>query len=817
MHILKFGGTSVGTPSSIRTLLDILKSQADNGKPFIVVCSAMGGVTNAILAMSKAALHKEEFIDGLRRIESMHQEAIREILKVENQNRALIATKVMINELEELLFGVRALGELSPGVQDKLVAFGELLSNQMIAEMIQQEVGPATFTDARSLVKTDNHFGNATVHVDATYEAIQSWHAGLKGAIAVVTGFIGSDDAGRTTTLGRGGSDYTAALFGAALGAEEVQIWTDVDGFMTADPRLVKSAYTLAELSYEEAMELSYFGAKVIYPPTMIPAIAKGIPITIKNTFNPSHTGTRIHSSPADDRGLIKGIASVGDVCLVNVQGSGLIGMKGFSARMFIALAEAGVNVMLITQASSEHSITMAVSPDDGNRSIEALNAAFALELQSGKMQAPELVKGLSILAVVGENMRHARGLSGKLFSTFGRAGINVVAIAQGSSELNISVVIDKKDLGRALNAVHDSLFLSPLKTVNVFCAGTGKIGAELLDQLYRASAYLASDHHLQINVLGIANSRKMLLSNNGGLDLSQWRKDLDEKGQKADTQGFLAAMAARNLPNTALVDNTSNRSLVSKYEWVFGHDLSVITCNKIGNSESFDQYVRFRDAARKSAVNYHYETTVGAALPIIRTLNDLRISGDEIIKIEAILSGTISFIFNNFKGDRSFGDVVREAQEKGYTEPDPRDDLNGLDFSRKMLILAREMGLSLEMTDVHIDPILPEACLNAPDIDTFYQELDKAAAHFEKLKNKAADEGKVIRYIGVLENKQIHIAIKLVDSSHAFYGLTGSDNIIAFTTERYLHDPLVVKGPGAGPQVTAAGVFADIVRVAQN
>jgi aspartokinase/homoserine dehydrogenase 1 len=321
----------------------------------------------------------------------------------------------------------------------------------------------------------------------------------------------------------------------------------------------------------------------------------------------------------------------------------------------------------------------------------------------------------------------------------------------------------------------------------------------------------------LQINVLGIANSRKMLLSNNGGLDLSQWRKDLDEKGQKADTQGFLAAMAARNLPNTALVDNTSNRSLVSKYEWVFGHDLSVITCNKIGNSESFDQYVRFRDAARKSAVNYHYETTVGAALPIIRTLNDLRISGDEIIKIEAILSGTISFIFNNFKGDRSFGDVVREAQEKGYTEPDPRDDLNGLDFSRKMLILAREMGLSLEMTDVHIDPILPEACLNAPDIDTFYQELDKAAAHFEKLKNKAADEGKVIRYIGVLENKQIHIAIKLVDSSHAFYGLTGSDNIIAFTTERYLHDPLVVKGPGAGPQVTAAGVFADIVRVAQN
>jgi len=815
MHILKFGGTSVGSIDAIRILVEIVKKSFDEGHQPVVVCSAMGGVTNKLLQMGEQALDKQDFIEDLRAIEKKHQEVIRAMLPMEKQNRALIATKVMVNELEEILYGVKALSELSSSVKDKLVSFGELLSNQMITEIIGQVVGRTAFVDARQLIVTDSHFGNAMIQEAISYENIKRWYAAMDGIIPVVTGFIASDQAGRTTTLGRGGSDYTAAILGAALEASEVQIWTDVNGFMTADPRMVKKAYTLEELTYEEAMELSYFGAKVIYPPTMIPAIARQIPILIKNTFDANQAGTRIGKPSGKSGGLIRGIASVSDISLVNVQGSGLIGMKGFSGRLFSALATAGVNVMLITQASSEHSISLAISPEESVAAENALKTAFEYEIMIGKMLAPEIVSGLSILAVVGENMRHASGLSGKLFSTLGRSGVNVVAIAQGSSELNISVVIDKKDLAKALNAVHDSLFLSPIKTVNVFCAGTGKIGAELLDQLHQAKAYLETEHHLNICVIGISNSRKMLISENGGLDLTGWRENLDQNGVAADTDGYIKHLASLNMANMAIVDNTSTRTLVGRYDAIFAKNISIITCNKIGNSESYAQYTAFRNATRKSAVVYHYETTVGAALPIIRTLKDLLISGDEVLKIEAILSGTISFIFNNFKGDRSFADVVREAQDKGFTEPDPRDDLNGLDFSRKMLILAREMGLPLEMEDVNIAPILPENCLKAESIDDFYRELENSAAHFESLKNQAKVENKAMRYIGTLENGKINIAVKFVETDHTFYGLTGSDNIIAFTTARYLHDPLVVKGPGAGPQVTAAGVFSDIVRVA--
>jgi len=815
MYVLKFGGTSVGSVQAIKTLVDIVKTAESDGQHPLVVCSAMGGVTNQLLVLGEVALRGESFIDELRNIEGRHQEVVRALLHTAQQNAALIAIKVHVNELEEMLYGVKALGELSASVSDKLVAFGELLSNQLVAFLLHQEVGKATFGDARKLVLTDSQFGKANLVEAETYERIRHWHANLGDSIGVVTGFIGADQQGRTTTLGRGGSDYTAAILGAALQAEEVQIWTDVDGFMTADPRVVKNAYSLDQLTYEEAMELSYFGAKVIYPPTMLPAIGRQIPIRIKNTFNPNHNGTLIGNRPSETASLIKGIASVSDIHLINVQGSGIIGVKGFSGRLFTALANAGVNIMLITQASSEHSISFAVSPQEAAKAKEAIEAAFEYQISQGRLHEPQIMTDLGILAVVGENMRHTRGLSGKLFSTLGRSGINVVAIAQGSSELNISVVMSKADLPKALVAVHDSLFLSPVNTINVFCVGTGKIGAELLDQIHRASAKLAADHHLSIKVRGISNSRKMLLSEDG-LDLSNWRMQLENDGQKADTQTYLDAAIALNLPNTALVDNTSTRAFIPHYESLFKENVSVITCNKIGNSERYEQYQLFRDLALRNTVVYHYETTVGAALPIIRTLNDLLVSGDRILQIEAILSGTISFIFNNFKGERKFVDVVRQAQAEGYTEPDPRDDLNGLDFSRKMLILAREMGLKLEISDVQIEPILPQTCLAAPTIEAFYAELEASDAHFEGLKHSATAQNKALRYIGILEQGKMRISLQYVDSNHAFYSLTGSDNIIAFTTERYHTDPLVVKGPGAGIQVTAAGVFADIVRIAK-
>lgn len=815
MNVLKFGGTSVGNAQAIEATIDIIAEARSRG-PVIAVCSAMGGVTNTLLALGEKARSGDEFAEDLRHLEQKHHEVIRTLLRPDQQNRALIAVKVRVNALEEILYGVKALAELSPATLDKIVSFGELLSNEMIAEIATHRGTRCAFTDARRLIRTDSHHGHATVDRKVTDAQIGQWHQDLGDVVPVVTGFIGSDLHGHTTTLGRGGSDYTAAIIGAAVGAEAVQIWTDVDGFMTADPRRVKKAYPLESISYEEAMELCYFGAKVIYPPTMLPAIDAQIPIMVKNTFNPTGAGTVVRARSDEGGGLIKGIASIGHTCLINLQGSGMIGSKGVSSRLFGALAMAGVNVMLITQASSEHSISIAIAPEEVEAAVEAIRQAFELELLRGKIEPPEVVDHLSILAVVGDHMRHTPGISGQLFQTLGRNAVNVVAIAQGSSERNISVVIEQKALSKALNAVHDALFLSSLKTVNAYLVGTGNIGATLINQLRDSAADLAERHHLQIRVMGITNSRKMLLSDGAeGLDLSHWKELLGQEGQPADINAFLAGAAEHNLANAVFVDNTSNAGIVEKYSEAFQAGLSVATCNKIGNSSGLEQYRRFRKTALGHGVQYHYETTVGAALPIIQTLNDLLMSGDKIVRIEAILSGTISYIFNHYEGDATFAEVVRKAQELGYTEPDPRDDLNGMDFSRKMLILAREMGLPLEMNSVAIESILPEACLQAPDIDRFYQSLEDAEDHFAAMKHGAAANGQKLRYIGVLEEGKIRIAPEAVDANHPFFGLGGSDNIIAFTTERYNQGPLVVKGPGAGPQVTAAGVYADIIKIA--
>lgn len=811
MKVLKFGGTSVGSLEALKNVKSIVEKEFNQTEPLMVVCSAFSGITNSLLLSAEEAWLQNDFSEILKVAEEKHYQIISGLLPRTSQNPLLMMVKVSFNEIEDILFSVKNLGELSGRIKDRLLAYGEQMSSKIIATYLQSENFPANYKDARELIVTDSNFGNASVDFIKTNENLKNWN--LENQIYVMTGFISKDKNQDTTTLGRGGSDYTSAILGSGLKANEIQIWTDVDGFMTADPRLVKNAFSQPELSYQEAMEMSYFGAKVIYPPTMIPAIESQIPIYIKNTFNPENPGTLIQQKSEVSKGLIKGIVSIEKTCLVNITGNGMIGMKGFSGRLFNALAKYDVNVILITQASSEHSISFVVNFNDEKKAEKAIREEFEFEINANKIDEPQFDNELSILSVVGENMKKTRGVSGKFFSALGKNGINIIAIAQGSSELNISAVIERNELSKALNVVHDSLLLSPVKTFNVMFAGTGNIGKELFKQLKREEENLEKNHQIKINVIGVTNSRKMIISESESLNFDL-NEILDKNLEIANLEYFINSISSKNLPNLVFLDNTSSEDVVSHYPQFFENNISIVTCNKKGNSSAYEQYSKFKRLAKKNNVSFLYETNVGAGLPIIKTLNDLWISGDEILKIEAILSGTISYIFNNYVGDKTFAEVVRTAQELGYTEPDPRDDLNGMDFSRKMLILGREIGLPLEMSDVNIKDFLPEACLKADSIPSFYAELEKNEPYFSSFKNEAESSGQKLRLIGILEDGKINIEVKMVDANHAFYGLSGSDNIISFTTSRYKNTPLVVKGPGAGAEVTAAGVFADLVRV---
>jgi len=812
MKILKFGGTSVGSIESISTLINILRDEAGAEKP-VVVLSAMSGVTNLLLAMAEGAAKGNEFTARLADLERRHFDVVKSLLSIQLQNPAFTRLKIHFNQLEDLLQGVLTLRELTPKTRDLVLSYGERCSTLMISKIAAQYFPEALFVDASELIKTDSFFGQAKVNTELTEMLIRGFQKENAGKMLFVTGFIAGNDEGQITTLGRGGSDYTAAIFGSALNASEIQIWTDVNGMMTADPRMVKKAFSLEELTYTEAMELSYFGAKVIYPPTMIPAFLKKIPIVIKNTFEPQFAGTVIQHHCKPSNLPIKGISSINNISVLNVEGSGMVGKSGFSGRLFSLLAREQINVILITQSSSEHSITFAVQPGDTERARQAIAQEFELELLAKKLEPVMIEQNLAILAVVGENMKETPGISGKLFHSLGRNGVNVRAIAQGSSEYNISVVISSNDLAKALNAVHDAFFIQLTKTLYAFCLGTGNIGKTLFKQLNAHAGFLHDNNGIQVKIAGISNTRKMIF-NEDGISLDNWESELQEANEQADLSEFIARMKSMNLPNCVFIDNTASPKPIAFYEEVFKSTISVVTCNKIGNSGSYAQYKTFRDTARLHGVDFFYETNVGAGLPIIRTLKDLMNSGDRIQRIEAILSGTISFIFNNFKGDANFHDVVKLAQEKGYTEPDPRDDLRGTDFMRKILILARDSGYALEAADVEIQNMLPKACLVAESVDDFYAALKAEDAYFTDLKNKAQAEGKALRYIGKLENGKAAITLQMVDESHPFYTLSGSDNIISFTTDRYKERPLVVKGPGAGAEVTAAGVFADLINV---
>ncbi len=817
MHILKFGGSSVGSVESIRQVIRIVDTHRQQENPIAVVLSAMSGVTNQLIEIGRMATGNEpDYLELVRRIEDRHFTVIKALIPVKEQGRVFAAVRGTINELEELLRGVSLIRELTPRTLDLIMSFGERLSNLTVAECTRAGGIPATFVDARKLIRTDAQFGHAEVNYSLTNPLIQdffSHETGTTAPVPFVTGFIGSTEKGETTTLGRGGSDYTASILGAALNAKTIDIWTDVDGMMTADPRKVPNAFNIPTITYAEAMELSHFGAKVIYPPSLQPAFARNIPIRVLNTFNAGHPGTLVSRTADRRQYTITGISSIDDIALVNVQGSGMIGVAGVSAKLFGILAQHKISVILISQASSEHSICFAIDPKGANRVKAILDTEFASDLASGHIDNISMERDLSIIATVGEGMRKSSGIAGKLFSVLGKNGVNIVAVAQGSSEINISVVITKNNLSKALNALHNVFFQSEARVLNVFMVGTGLIGQALLRQINAQATYLRQEKLLKISVVGLSNTKKMVFSPNG-LDLNHWHDLQQLEGVTTSLPAFFDKIKSYNLPNSVFIDCTSDRDIVQHYEALLDANISVVTPNKVANSGPYAEYRRLQRTALNRGVKFLYETNVGAGLPIINTLQGLLTSGDRFLKIEAILSGTLSFIFNTFAPGTSFVDVVREAKAKGYTEPDPRDDLSGQDVARKILILAREAGFPLEPDDVTVETLLPPACLAAPTIPAFFDSLLAENAYFETLLNAASARGEKLRMIATFEHGKAIIGLRGVGPEHPFYQLTGADNIISFTTERYKERPLVIKGPGAGAEVTASGVFADMVSI---
>jgi len=813
MKVLKFGGTSVGNAENISKVVDILLAYKKRKESFAVVFSAISGVTNMLVeAGKKASASDDSYQKVLKDIEKKHFDAIKKLLEVKTQSMAVAQIKMLINELEDLLHGVFLLKELSPRTLDLVSSFGERMSTLIITEYLKQSGVKCDFVDARTLIETDDSFGNAKVNFKITNKNIKDHFEKAKN-LQVITGFIASTEKGETTTLGRGGSDYTASIIGAALSAEAIEIWTDVNGVMTADPRSVKRTFTLPAISYVEAMELSHFGAKVIYPPTLQPAFNKKIHIWIKNTFNPDFEGTLISEKTKANDFLIKGISSISDIALINLQGSGMMGVPGVSSRVFGALARKGINVILITQASSEYSICFAVTPEDSINAQNLIELEFEQEMTAKKIERVHVETELSIVALIGENMKKTPGIAGKMFTALGKNGINVIAIAQGSSELNISVVIPKHDLSKGLNALHEAFFLSDIKTLNVFVVGLGLIGSTLMKQINKASSYLLKEKSLKINVIAVSNSKKMIFNENG-INLKTCKDQLLEEGQPMEIGAFIKEMKKLNLENSVFVDNTSSKDIVLHYEEVLKNSISIVTPNKLANSDKYKEYEKLQKTCQKYKARFLYETNVGAGLPVINTLRDLKYSGDKIIKIEGILSGTLSYIFNNFKKGSKFVDIVKEAKENGFTEPDPRDDLNGMDVARKILILAREAGYTLELSDVIVENILPESCLKAKSVEDFFNQLEKNNAVFEEKLEKAEKNKKVLRFIAKLQDGKATVNLESVGPEHPFYNLSGSDNMISFTTDRYKERPLVIKGPGAGAEVTAAGVFAEIISI---
>ena len=818
MKVLKFGGTSVGSVKSILSLKKIVETEART-QPVVVVVSALDGITDKLIATSRMAQQGDEhYREEFDAMVTRHHQMIEAIIS-DDKKRIDLFNNVdqLFDQLKSIFYGVYLIHDLSEKTADTIVSYGERLSSHIVAAMVKNGVR----MNSRDFIRTWDKQGKHVIDADLTTELVKEAFKDICDKnIYVVPGFIARDrDSHETTNLGRGGSDYTASIIAAVLNAEVLEIWTDVDGFMTADPKVIKTAYTINELSYIEAMELCNFGAKVIYPPTIYPVCVKNIPIKVKNTFNPEHPGTLIKAKIENDQKPIKGISSIKGTSLITVTGLSMVGVIGVNRRIFTTLANKGISVFMVSQASSENSTSIGVRDEDAAAAVEVLNAEFAKEIETGAMFPMQVESGLATIAIVGENMKQTPGIAGKLFGTLGRSGISVIACAQGASETNISFVVDGKFLRKSLNVLHDSFFLSEYKVLNIFICGIGTVGGMLLEQIRTQQQFLMQSRRLKLNVVGISDVDNFVLDRDG-IDLDNYEKIL-RAGFKADTDHMREEIIKMNIFNSVFVDCTASKQIATLYQTFLEHNISVVAANKIAASSDYDSYLKLRQTARDRGVWFRYETNVGAGLPIIGTINDLCNSGDKILKIEAILSGTLNFIFNEIAADVPFSETVRRAKEQRYSEPDPRIDLSGTDVIRKLVILTREAGYKVEQADVEKHLFVPDSYF-AGSIEDFWAKLPELDADFEARRKVLEAENKRWRFVATMEadennpsNFKTSVALKEVPYGHPFYGLEGSNNIVLLTTERYKEYPMLIQGYGAGAAVTAAGVFANIMSIA--
>jgi aspartokinase/homoserine dehydrogenase 1 len=810
MKVLKFGGTSVANSNTIDQVLQIVEDLSKEHKVAVVV-SAMGKTTDALIKGANLAAQKDEgYKEVLSALENHHFETIKVLIPIQEQSKVISYTKQLFNQLETIYEGCFLLQELTPKTLARISSFGEMLSSFIISVVAGNRMN-AGYKDSRDLIVASDDYLGALVDFDATNQKIQAYFSESTDQVTILPGFVARTSEGKTTTLGRGGSDYSAAIYAAALDADELQIWTDVSGMFTANPKIVKQAYEIPHISYQEAMELSHFGASVIYPPTIQPVLQKEIPILVKNTFQPEDQGTLITKETGHNR-AVKGISHIDGIALVTLEGIGMVGIPGFSKRLFEALSLHHVNVILITQASSELSICIAVNESEADKAKEVVDEAFAYEIQLKRVRPVVVEKELSIIALVGDDMKNHQGLSGKMFSALGKNNVNVRAIAQGASEKNISAVINNTDTKKALNTLHERFFQERMKQLNLFVTGVGNVGERFLAQLHQQRKFLKKNLKLNIRVVGVSNSKTMAFDE-GGISLETWKETL-ENGEKASLDGFLERIKSINMRNSVFVDITASGKVSSMYESYLRESIAVVTCNKIACASELENYRKLKFVSRKYNAPFLFETNVGAGLPIIDTLKNLIASGDRVNKIQAVLSGSLNFVFNNFNAENTFKEIVAQAQAEGYTEPDPKIDLSGVDVARKILILARESGYELSLEDIENNSFLPQESLDTNNNEDFFASLEKYESSFQEIYKSASDKNCRLKYVAEFENGKANVGLQEIPADHDFYNLEGSDNIVLFYTNRYPQQPLIVKGAGAGADVTASGIFADVIRI---